>query len=272
MKGENMQRAELTAANAGLRRVYDVELIAKNRSHYYRILPGEELLPGVTGVLDIISKPALGPWYKKMALQQVRAALLKRAGRRVNLDEVFIENVIDEASKRPEKIRDEAADLGTRVHAYLDRFVNGERDFDIEPDCRPAFEQFLAWSKKYQIRFVMGDTKVASRFHGYGGSVDAIGANDDGFAVIDFKTTGRIYETAALQAGGAYAQAFTETFRMEDGSPVDLTWAAIARFDKLGRGMEFKFIKSLEVAKEGFLAAKKLKEIVNGELFQEAAV
>jgi len=256
-------RALPTEENARLKRNYEVELIAKNRSHYYRILPFEELLPGTTGILDVVWKPALVPWAKKMALQQVRAELTARCGPKVRLDEVFIENLIDAASKRPEKIKDDAADLGTLVHSYIDRFIRGERGFIVPAEARPAYESFQDWLRTYKIRLVLPDTKIASRFHGYGGSVDAVGENDDGYGILDWKTSKGIYPTMALQAGGAYAQAFYETFSVKP------TWAAIARFDKI-QGMEFVFVKDLDRCLKGFLAAKQLKEIVSGELFQAA--
>ena len=47
---------------------YNVELVKKGRSHFYEVKEYGLLLPGVTGVLGVINKPALVPWAKREAL------------------------------------------------------------------------------------------------------------------------------------------------------------------------------------------------------------
>lgn len=247
---------------------YDVRLIKDNRQHFYDVYDGENLLhrfSGVTGCLDIIAKPALIPWAKKEALSLVRDALMKRVNlnieRKVNLTEEWIEKLLKEASARPDKIKNDAADLGTRVHAYIDLVVHGKEPEGIEEELAPAVAAFKKWWEDSGIELVMGDTKVASLIHKFGGSLDALGRRNGQFIILDWKTSNGIYSEYALQVA-AYAQAFYESFGIYCQEGI------IVRFGKkLPIDFETKTIRNLERSFQAFLRAKELKEAMRMEHF-----
>jgi hypothetical protein len=246
---------------------FTVDLIVQKRAHFYRVsrpdledIVAPELFPGVTGILSIISKPALLPWAKREALNQVRVVLkaLQLAPTANVLTDEWIEDLIAKASRKPEQIKDDAADLGTLVHKYIDQIIQGHMPPELRPEMLPAVTAFLDWWQSSQIKLLKGDTKVASVKYKYGGSLDAIGQQGSKLVILDWKTSNGIYNEHALQAG-AYAEAFYETFgaRCEKGF--------IIRFGKnLPPAFEAKEILSLESSFDGFLAAKRLKENLDG--------
>lgn len=252
---------------------YRVELSVENRKHFYDVHHPRDperihRFSGTTGYLSIINKPALLPWVKREALALVEASLLRRmagADTKIELNFEWIRDLMKEAWARPDKLKDDAADLGTRAHALIDDIIH-ERELpkEISPDILPAIEAFRLWWKNSGIELVMGDTKVASLLHQYGGSLDALGRREGKFIILDWKTSNGIYSEYALQVA-AYAQAFFETYGIYCQEGI------IVRFGKkLPIDFETKTIGDLERSFQAFLSAKSLKEHMEMEHFLEA--
>lgn len=245
--------------------LFEVSLVKKGRSHFYAVKKDEKeyLFPGVTGFLSIISKPALIPWATREALASAKRALMANLGI-IEIDEVWIDRVIAEAKKKPDQIKDAAADLGTRVHERIDDYIKTGNIPILTEDEAPGFNNFIYWMKNSGIEIVMGDTAVASIKHGFGGKLDAVGMRNGELGILDWKTSNGIYSEYALQAGGAYAEAFFATYGIQP------KWAAIARFGKTDPGdFEVKWVKSLPLALRAFLLAKDLNIAMKEEMFCE---
>lgn len=241
---------------------YDVYL-EKNQERTHRF-------PGVTGALSVINKPDLIPWAKREALGLVERALMRRielnVDKKITLTREWIDALMQEASARPDKIKEDAANLGTRVHAIIDRVIHGQNPYEItmKQDELPAVDAFQAWWKNSGIELVMGDTKVASLLHKYGGSLDALGRRNGQFIILDWKTSNGIYTEYALQVA-AYAQAFYETYGIYCQEGI------IVRFGKkLPVDFETKTIRDLEGSFQAFLNAKALRDSLEMEHFLEA--
>ena len=239
---------------------YQVDLIVDGRSHLYDVTQEHETAryPSVTGFLGIIAKPALVPWAKREALSVVQDELMKRLGGQnsatITLDKSWIENILRDSRRRPDQLKDAAADLGTKAHALIDRIVRGEQVAEIPAEIEAPVKAFQQWWAKSGIELVLGDTRVASRQYGYGGSLDALGRRNGKLVLIDWKTSTAIYTEYALQAA-AYAQAFKETYG------VACSEAFIVRFGKkLPIEFEVKELADLDLSFQAFLAAKTLKE------------
>lgn len=250
----------MTSSAESLKPLYQVDLVVQGKAHLYDVTTDSETTryPGVTGFLSVINKPALVPWAKKEALALVEAALSNRLDgkrcARIVLNKSWIDNVLVDAKKRPDQIKDEAADLGTRAHAFIDLIIHGREPEDVPPEILAPVSAFKDWWKGSGIELVMGDTKVASRIHGFGGSLDALGRRDGRFIILDWKTSSGVYAEYALQVA-AYAQAFTETYGLPCRD------AVIVRFGKKPPvEFEVKELADVKRSLEAFLAAKALKE------------
>jgi len=248
--------------------LYKVDLVVVGKAHLYDATweEGRERYPGVTGMLSVINKPALVPWAKKEALTLVEAAMMKRLSGKdsasVVLNKSWIQELLQDAKKRPDQLKDAAADLGTRAHAFIDLIIHGREPDAIPPEIEAPVKAFKDWWKGSGIELVMGDTKVASRVHGYGGSLDALGRRNGRFVILDWKTSSGIYPEYALQVA-AYAQAFAETF----GLPCQD--AIIVRFGKKSPEFEVKELADVKRSLEAFLAAKALKESLEKPHFMD---
>jgi hypothetical protein len=248
---------------------YRIDQVVVGKSHFYDVTANGDTVryPGVTGALGVINKPALVPWAKKEALSMVEKALLSRLGDKssspIQLSKAWITTVITEASKRPQKITEEAADLGIQAHAMIDLIVLGKEPSEIPEAIQTPVNAFREWWKSSGIRIVLGDTKVASRKFGYGGSLDALGWRNGKFLILDWKTSSGLYNEYALQVA-AYAQAFAETY----GCVCEE--AIVVRFGKkLPIEFEKKEVADLQFSFRTFLAAKELKESLEESHFQD---
>lgn len=242
---------------------YGVDLVIEGKSHLYDVSSGGETAryPSVTGFLSVINKPALLPWAKKEALASVESALLKRLDgkdlAKIVLNKPWIETILKEAKKRPDQIKDQAADLGTQAHAFIDLIIHGKEPESVPEAIEGPVQSFRDWWMESGIELVAGDTKVASVEHGYGGSLDALGRRNGKLIILDWKTSSGIWTEYALQVA-AYAQAFRETY----GLPVEE--AIIVRFGKKPPiDFEAKELFDLNLSFQAFLAAKSLKEALD---------
>lgn len=250
--------------------LHKVELIAENGKHSYRTVfsdGSEAIYPGVTGVLSVISKPALVPWAKRVTLDKVREELLSaprdESGYMVIETETELNALLALASKRPDQLKDDAAKLGTEAHAYIDKIVRGEAPGPIPDEILEPVSAFASWYRGENYQFVLGDTKVSSRRHGYGGSLDALALRGGDLVLLDWKTSKALYDEYALQVA-AYAYAFNETYGISVRS------AVCVRFRKPGvDGPPFEAleVKDIPASFEAFLAAKHLQEALKQDQF-----
>lgn len=213
---------------------YKVEQKVVGRGHQYHVtMPNGNVskLSGCTGNLAIIAKPQLVNWAGNQAAEDIGFALAALAGngaaKKVTLTEEWIEKVLQDARKKPEKMKTDAADLGTRCHEYFEKFIRGQAPEKVEADILPAVDAFNAWFKQSGLTIVAGDTKVAALSLGVGGALDALAMDEsEDFVLLDYKTSNGIYDEYALQVA-LYAQAFEETY----GIPIKK--AVIVRFCKV---------------------------------------
>jgi PD-(D/E)XK nuclease superfamily len=234
-------------------------------------------------VLNVLDKSALVPWAVRTALGRVReelgasdAAALQRllepvpcaVPGRVRLDEV-----LDLAAQEADRVRDGAADFGTRAHAVMDRVIRGEfgpgESVDrgavlaaCDPDTWPVLQGFLTWMRQTPLRLLpMGDSMVVSHRFRYAGSLDCLGYTPSGESavVVDFKTSTSVHASYALQLA-AYATAVSEM--MQD--PADKTFpppfpkrvlGLVVRFDRLSGAPTEYHVADMKVAFDGFKCA-----------------
>lgn len=154
-----------------------------------------DLLPSVTNILDVKSKPNLVAWKVEMG---IIAALTTPHPEGMSLDD-FAKHVAEEAGS----VARTAADFGTRVHQSIEDYLVN-REVTTDSEIIPYFNNWLEWAIQnldldgtvFSEKVVVGD--------GYAGRADlkcrplagspfasalmAAGHNVEDFGIIDFKT------------------------------------------------------------------------------------
>lgn len=154
-------------------------------TRYYEV--DQTLLPSVTSILSIISKPALIAWAARQgSLKKMQAVLT------------------------------EAANIGTEAHRLIEIHLNNEQEaVDLiengydNPPALLAFTNFLEWAKSANFRFVQSEITCYSKKFGYAGTADGLAYVNDKLSVIDWKTSSGVWDEFWLQTE-AYSVALEE--------------------------------------------------------------
>jgi hypothetical protein len=218
------------------------ELIFDEASHTYQF--DGKLVPGVTTILNCISKPALMPW----AIGVTRDYWLQE----VNKGRTDYKAIHKESWTASKKISKDAADIGSNVHAYAEAVFKKLPLPELLTDqAKRGVEAFHNWHDAHKIKILASERRVFSQKHFYAGTCDFVAEIDGVIGVGDIKTSSGIYPEMRLQTA-AYQHALQE----EKGIEFPLRW--IVRFDKKSGEFEAKSFYDFALDFAGFEAALKL--------------
>lgn len=232
-----------------------VPLSFDDDKHHYTI--NGRTIDGVTSVLKTLDKPALVPWAVKMCAQYIEENL--PVG--VALDEIQKKQLIDEAKKIYRKKSTDAADHGTLLHEWIEKWIKGTKPEPFtNPILKESADQFVKWAIDNKVEFKSSERKIYSKKHDYCGTADIFGRIGGKSFVGDLKTSSGIYDEMLLQIS-AYAGAVEEEFNTpselgiiircgKDGAFEVKTWtqedlkAAYEAF--IGTLTVYRFLKNLK--------------------------
>lgn len=211
----------------------------KTRAHQKYTLADGTTVPGVTTVIG----SNLG-WNKNMLIAWARREAL--------------------AGNDPNKIRDNAADIGTLAHYLIECHLKGK-----EPDvseyspadlslAENSFLAYLEWEGQHQVKHVYSELQLVSEQYHYGGTIDLVAEVDGYLSLVDFKTSKGVYPEHRLQLA-AYQHLYAERF--SDG----LLPPHILRIGKDGEFQHYKLQslnKEWEIFKSLLTIHRLRKEIV----------
>lgn len=220
-----------------------VELEFDDRLHAYTY--EKKLVPGVTTILKRINKPALMPWAAKMTAEYVKKNAVDGMSR------AEISKLADEAKGAYRKFTDEAADVGSIVHAYAEAKLKGEETtVPDHPMAIKGVEAFDSWLKSHDVRCLASEMMIFSKSMFYAGTCDFYGYIDDELVVADLKTSSGIWLEYLLQLS-AYQLAIEE----EASVQIPARW--IIRLDKKTGKFEAKRFEHSEAHCEAWRALRK---------------
>lgn len=232
--------------------------------HLY-IVDGVEYpsVSSILGILDDGKSGGLMGWAKKVAIENMAQALKQKLNESITITEEIINWLSQEAKKEPERLRDEACDVGSQCHNAIDDMIKGIKDYErhlIDDRAKKAFENFISWFKSNNYEFISGDIPVVSVKYGFGGRLDALAKQDKNIILLDWKTSNSIKTSYAYQVGG-YAIALQETYDIKPKR------AFVVRFSKDTEEVEEKEV-NLKEAIQNFKYLIKLYYANKKELFK----
>jgi hypothetical protein len=155
-------------------------IVGKNgkiRKTTLRDARSENWLPSVTTVMKVLAAPELDRWKQ----QQVLLASLTLPRQDMESDEDYCSRIMQDAFKQV----DDAADLGTNIHAALENHFQG-KPYDS------AMESYVApvkkWAEHNRVTFLQHELRLVSREVGYAGTTDALIEKDGVLHVMDYKS------------------------------------------------------------------------------------
>jgi hypothetical protein len=158
--------------------------------------------PSVTAILKGgVPAPFLVQWAAKAAAEYAVA----------NLDRLALlpaGQAVREVKRAPWQQRDQAAELGTAVHAAIEADAAGHPRPELPDQAGPLLAAYERFAADHRPTWLASEATVFSRRYGYAGTLDAICALPrlGQVVVLDCKTGRGVYPEAALQLA-AYAHA-----------------------------------------------------------------
>jgi hypothetical protein len=222
----------------------EIEMIYNDKGHKY-IIDGQSVL-GVTTILSVINKPALIQWAANTVIEYLQIKM--KAGEK--LDELQLKNLFTEAKKYNRTLKNQAADLGTLIHNWIEEYIKGKNPAPlVNETAKKSIDSFLAWVKEKNVKFTESEKIIYSKKYKYAGTCDFTCEIDGKKYVGDLKTSKGIYDEYLLQVS-AYRYALQEEFGKEyDGM-------LIIRIPKVENDVvEVKFFNNYKQCAEAFLQA-----------------
>lgn len=155
-------------------------IVGKNgkiRSTTLRDARSEGWYPSVTTIMKVLASPELDKWKQ----QQVLLASMTLP-REVNEDdESYMARIMVDAFKQV----DDAADLGTQIHAALEAHFQGQQyDALMEPYVEPVKK----WVEQNKVTFLQHELRLVNREVGYAGTTDALIEKNGVLHILDYKS------------------------------------------------------------------------------------
>lgn len=211
-----------------------MKLNVKRKPHQSYFNKDGVKVPGVTTVLNILTKPNLLDWAWKCGLEGIDY----------------------------KKERDTKADIGTLAHSLVTDYLTGdETDYsnftDEEIDkAENCVLSFFEWHKNNQLKVQFVEKQLVSEKYQYGGTCDIYGTILGIPVLIDLKTGKAIYEDYRYQLA-AYKQLL-----IENGYPVTL-----CKIIRIGReeneGFEVLDFEDTDTEMMIFLSALNIYQLKN---------
>jgi len=225
-----------------------IELEFDEKKHVYRV--GDQIVPGVTSILDILPKPWLAPWAVKIgaeAATELFNSYPSEASEDGTGDYVPLRLVSDGDWERIVKAfkgahrqkKEAAADTGKMAHNWCEAWAIAQwKQVDpppmpTHPEARAACETFLEWMMRHNVTIIEAERRILSKLYWYAGTVDIIAWVDGELSVLDIKTSSRISYSMHMQTA-AYTQAYEE----ETGKIIQRR--GIIRLPKDGEPFEYR--------------------------------
>lgn len=118
---------------------------------------------------------------------------------------------VDYLGGLPNQVRNSAAVRGTAVHGLAERVMHGDA-VEVPAELEGYVASYIAYCDEWQPVPVVSEVTVASRTHGYAGTLDSIqDVPSLGRVLVDYKTSRGIYGETALQvAAYRYADVYLD--------------------------------------------------------------
>jgi len=136
------------------------------------------------------------------------------------------------AGEDPDKVRDQAGEIGTIAHEMVEEHLGltydaiPEKPFDADQYApvhvekgQLAYEGYLDWEKTIELEPLHSEIQLAHPYLLYGGTIDMMAMVNGVLTVVDFKTSKGVYADHIIQVA-SYRQMFID-YQESVEDPVD---------------------------------------------------
>lgn len=156
---------------------------------------------GVTTYIGALDKSRpLVIWATELS----RDYLLPKLSKGITEDDIYAGCVLHEERKK------EAADIGTQVHDWVEKYIkNEDPEMPEMKEAQIAVNAFLDWVAENKVKFLSSERVVYSKKHDFIGKMDIEAKVNGKLCLIDIKSSNGLYNTYGMQTA-AYLKADEE--------------------------------------------------------------
>lgn len=170
-----------------------------------------EVVPGVTTIMNVLNKPALVKWANELGLKGIKASEYNKKAAALG---VYVHKQIEDSIKQTK---------------FIMPVLLTKEQLDEANNC---FKAFNDWYSLHNVDFLFSEQTFVSEKRKFGGIVDSICTVDNEKVLIDFKTTNKIVDEYWIQLA-AYVLLLNENNILVDK-------VAILRLPKDGKQYEYE--------------------------------
>ena len=182
----------------------DIVLEFDEEKHRFTIA-GRDII-SVTGATSMVDKsgPLMG-WQEKLS----REDLMPEVGK------VLTEEMVLRATSLHRKRKEEAKDIGTQIHDWIESYIGTQIHDWIEsyiknqklkiPDdekIKNGVLAFMKWVDENKIKFLKSEEYVYSKKYDYAGILDIEAKVNGKLAIVDIKSSNGVYNEMRYQVAG----------------------------------------------------------------------
>ena len=229
-----------------------IELDFDDQKHIYYC--NGQRVESVTGICGKgIPKPQLVNWLVYTPIREIKDSINHMLDKSEPLDRISLERIINNATNKTEKIKNDAGLVGSVVHGLIEDYLQG-KEIPIQSDKAivNCWNLFLDWWKTQEYKVIELEKKIFSKKHNYAGTLDLVLEDKKGNLVLaDIKTSNHITFDYILQLN-AYKYAYEEETKLK------ITKGLIIRLPKKDSKIEVKELPLSQEMFDAFLGAKSM--------------
>lgn len=173
-----------------------------NEARHLYTLDGKPIT-GVTTILGVIAKPALINWAANMAVDYIQNSYPYALNNKGKINEEVFENQLKEARKAHTQRKGEAANIGTLVHKWIEKWIaNHDMPLPEDEAQKKMCQNFIDWTKEKQVEFLASEQQVYSESFWFCGTFDFLAKINGRTYLGDIKTSSGIYDEMFAQCSG----------------------------------------------------------------------
>jgi hypothetical protein len=184
---------------------------------------GKARVPGVTTVIKVMDAPALDAWKVRVQVEGTARAAFRNPPPPAALDHYlgeawteaerlsseidYIERLTAIAKEEfeHERLANEAADVGKQVHALIEHAVRTQLGESVEAptvtdEALFIFAGWADWAKRVGLKPIMAEGRVFHAAANYCGTFDLLAEVDGRPAILDWKSSPKIYPERRMQS------------------------------------------------------------------------
>ena len=179
----------------------------------------EEKIASVTKITGQLDKPALLGWAAGLTARYIIDKIPDIKSGKLILTPADAEKLFYTAKAEANRVKEEAADYGTLIHATIEDYVKykymgiGKHPTGLIPEAQKSLDGFKRICEVLKVTRALASEKILySKEYNFGGTIDIVVEANGRIEIWDLKTSSGFYDEMIMQFA-SYRELWNENFK-----------------------------------------------------------